>query len=62
VRMEPTPTCMRWVVYDHAVDHPELSLTSGASIEEENGRGLRLLDACSQQMRTELAGEECRCT
>jgi anti-sigma regulatory factor (Ser/Thr protein kinase) len=62
VRIEELPFCVRLTVYDESLDVPPLNLARRVSAEDENGRGLWLVDACSADWGTDLYGDEGKST
>lgn len=54
VRIEELPSCVKLTVYDESLDLPVLSLAGHLVAEDESGRGLWLVDACSDAWGTDL--------
>ena len=55
MRIEELPFCVKLTVYDQSLDIPLQRLAGHVLTEDENGRGLRLVDACSDGWGTDLA-------
>ena len=62
VRIEEMPFCLKLTVYDEAVDLRVLSLRDRLNADDEGGRGLWIVDACSADWGTEFVGEHGKCT
>ena len=62
VRIEELPTMVRLTVYDECLDAPVLSLAGHMMAEDENGRGLWLVDACSDRWGTDLTAADGKST
>ena len=58
VRLEELLFCVQLTVYDQSVDLPVPRLAGRVSADEEGGRGLWIVDACSADWGTDLGGEE----
>lgn len=61
IRLEEMPIYVKLTVYDESVNLPVLSLASRVLSESEGGRGLWLVDACSTDWGTDLAGSQGKC-
>ena len=61
VRVAETPFSIRLTVHDESADLPTVSLASRVRSDSESGRGLWLVDACSTDWGTELAGDGGKC-
>ena len=61
VTIEEMPFCVKLTVYDQSVDVPVKSLASRVSADDESGRGLWIVDACSADWGVDLPedGEKC---
>lgn len=62
VRIEELPSCVKLTVYDEAVDRPVPSLARRVLDEDESGRGLWLVDACTADWGTDVTGQEGKST
>jgi anti-sigma regulatory factor (Ser/Thr protein kinase) len=62
VRIEELPFCVKLTVYDQAVDRRVLNLRDRMDADDEGGRGLWFVDACSEDWGTEPVGEHGKCT
>lgn len=58
VRVEEMPFCVKLTVYDHAVDHQLPNLANLVGADDEGGRGLWIVDACSEDWGVDLSGDE----
>lgn len=61
VSIEEMQSCVKLKVYDESVDIPMPSLADRVGTDNESGRGLGLVDACSEDWGAELAGDEGKC-
>ena len=62
VRIEALPLWVKLTVYDQSADLPLLSLAGHVLAEDENGRGLWLVDACSAEWGTDVASGDGKST
>lgn len=62
VRIEATPFYVKLTVYDQAVDLPVLNRANRVDADDESGRGLWIVDACSEDWGTRLVGDQGKCT
>jgi anti-sigma regulatory factor (Ser/Thr protein kinase) len=62
VTIEELPFCVKLVVYDESLDLPVLSLAGRVRADDEGGRGLWLVDACSADWGTDVASSEGKST
>lgn len=54
VRIEELPSCVKLTVHDGSADLPVLCLERRTSADEENGRGMWIIDACSAGWGSDL--------
>ena len=57
VRIEELPLGVRLTVFDDSLERPQLSLAGHVVDDDEHGRGLWLVDACSTVWGTDLLSE-----
>lgn len=62
VRIEETPFYVELTVYDQAVDLPVMNRANRVGDDDEGGRGLAIVDACSEDWGTCLVGDQAKCT
>ena len=63
VRIEELPFCVRLTVYDEGVDLPVLRLATRLdSNNDDDGRSLWLVEACTEDWGTDLVADEGKCT
>lgn len=62
VTIEELPFCVKLIVYDESLDIPMLSLAGRALADDEGGRGLWIVDACSADWGTDVASSQGKST
>lgn len=62
VRIEELSFCVRLMVYDESLELPASGVVGGVSEEDESGRGLWIVDACSADWGVDLHDGEGKST